>query len=36
MDPAVPTMSNGAVSPIARESPRIVPVKMPGKAEGST
>jgi hypothetical protein len=27
-----PIMSNGAVSPIARESVRIVPVKIPGAA----
>ena len=31
----MPIMSSGAASPIARESPRIVPVAMPGTAEGS-
>ena len=35
-EPAAPTISNGAVSPIARESPRMVPVMIPGKAEGKT
>ena len=29
-------MSRGAVSPIARERPRIVPVRMPGRAAGRT
>ena len=34
MPTATPTSSSGAASPIARESPRIVPVAMPGIAEG--
>ncbi len=33
---AAPTISRGAVSPIARDRARIVPVRMPGRAEGRT
>ena len=29
-------MISGAVSPMARESARITPVRMPGSADGST
>ena len=36
IEPAAPTISSGAVSPIARESPRIVPVRMPGRPTGRT
>ena len=36
MEPAAPTMSRGAVSPIARDNPSIVPVRMPGNAPGRT
>src|SRR5690606_40621395 len=33
---SAPMMSSGAASPIARERARIVPVRMPGSASGST
>ena len=33
-DPARPTITSGAASPMARESPRMVPVAMPGIADG--
>ena len=36
MKVSAPIVISGAVSPIARESARIVPVRMPGSAAGST
>ena len=33
-DPARPTTISGAASPMARDSPRMVPVAMPGTADG--
>ena len=31
-----PTTTSGAVSPMARETAKMVPVRMPGRALGST